>query len=555
MRIEMLGPLEVTDADGGAVAVAGARLRTLLIELALNPGRLVPTADLVDAIWSDDPPAGASNALQALVSRLRRALPDAVIEPHPAGYTLVIEPDAVDVSRFERLIQTGRAELADRPAVGARTLGEALGLWRGPALVDVAQEEFFQPSVTRLEELRLTAMEDRAGAISRLGRGAELIPELTTLAGEYPLREQLVGALMRALAQAGRQAESLAAYERAREVLADELGADPSPELSALHTEILRGNFDTALTAPVEDTSPRTNLRLSLTSFVGRDADVARVSDLIGEYRLTTLVGPGGTGKTRLAVEVSRALLDRMPDGAWLVELAPLRGGADLPSAVLSAMDLRDQALVDRESEDPINRLTAVFRNRTALLVLDNCEHLIGSAAALADRLLGECPQLRIMTTSREPLGITGEAVWSVEPLELPPANVHEGDAMSYAAVRLLVDRARAVNPEFRVTDDNGPAIAADLSRVGRRAARSRAGCGATADHVRRAGGRSSRRPLPVAHRRQPNGDAAAPDTARGHRLELGVVERCGADRAAAALRLRRRRDAGSSRVRVLGGR
>jgi pentatricopeptide repeat protein len=272
MHIRVLGPLEVTDSDGRAVHVAGARLRSLLMTLALTPGRIIPSTDLVDAIWGEEPPAGAANALQALVSRLRRALPDAVIEANPAGYRLVIDPDAVDVIRFERLVEAGRAELADQPAPAARMLGEALELWRGPALVDVAQEEFFRPSVTRLEEFRLTATEDRAEAILRLGRGAELITELTQLVAENPLREQLVGALMRALGQAGRPAEALAVYERARHVLADELGADPSPELSALHTELLRGRLDTTPTPePTIGTMSRTNLRLWLTSFVGRE--------------------------------------------------------------------------------------------------------------------------------------------------------------------------------------------------------------------------------------------------------------------------------------------
>ncbi|RIQ15658.1 ATP-binding protein, partial [Jiangella rhizosphaerae] len=207
-------------------------------------------------------------------------------------------------------------------------------------------------------------------------------------------------------------------------------------------------------------TAPRTNLRAGLSSFIGRDADVARVRDLVGEYRLTTLTGPGGSGKTRLAGEASRGLTDRMPDGVWLVELAPVAAGADVPAAVLAALDLRDQAF-GTATEDTTGRLVAALRTRSALLVLDNCEHVIDAAAALADRLLGDCPDLRILATSREPLGITGEAVWPVEPLALPPA--HDGDAaglLRFDAVRLLVDRARAVRPGFTVTDDDAPAVA-----------------------------------------------------------------------------------------------
>jgi predicted ATPase/DNA-binding SARP family transcriptional activator len=460
VRIGMLGPLEVRDRDGAPVPVAGARLRTLLIELALAPGKLVPTAQLVDAVWGDEPPAGAGNALQALVSRLRRAQPEVVVESHPAGYRLLIDPDAVDVTRFERLVASGRAALPDDPGKAASTLREALSLWRGPALLDVAGVDFFQPILTRLDELRLTATEGRAEADLRLGRGAELVTELTALVAEHPLRERLVGLLMRALSEAGRPAEALTVYERTRQTLADQLGTDPSPELSAMHTAVLRGQIDKA-PAPTVEAARRTNLRTPLTSFVGRDADVAAVGELIGDYRLTTLVGPGGFGKTRLAVEVSRTMMDQLPDGVWLVELAAVADGTEVPAAALASMDLREPSLVGREkAQDPVGRLIAALRSRSALLVLDNCEHVVAAAATLADRLLSECPRLRVLATSREPLGITGEAVWSVDPLGLPPEAVESRDLLSYDAVRLLVDRARAVRPAFRVTSDNASAVA-----------------------------------------------------------------------------------------------
>jgi pentatricopeptide repeat protein len=396
----MLGPLAVRADDGALVEVAGARLRTLLIVLALEPGRVVPTARLVDGIWGESPPARAVNAVQALVSRLRRVVP---IESHPAGYQVVVE---TDVTQFERLVTAARSASDDE---AAQILREALGLWRGPALMDVA--ESFAASTARLEELRLTALEDRIEADFRLG-GIDLTDELSALVAEHPLRERLVGALMRALCAAGRPAEALTVYERARKALAETLGADPSPELSALHTSVLRGNGD-----------KRTNLRAALTSFVGREADVAQVGKLVGEYRLTTLTGPGGSGKTRLATETARTVTGQLPDGVWLVELASV---ADVPKAVMTALGLRD--LIE-------------LRHREMLLVLDNCEHVIDAAAALADRLLGECPRLRILATSREPLGITGEALWPVEPLT------------SSAAVRLLCDRARAVRPGFVMSE------------------------------------------------------------------------------------------------------
>ncbi|MFF3084739.1 BTAD domain-containing putative transcriptional regulator [Streptomyces nojiriensis] len=472
MRISMLGALDVRGEDGSGVAVGGTRLRALLILLALEPGRVVGTELLVDGIWQDAPPAGAANALQALVSRLRRALPAVEVAAHPAGYRLVVEPDAVDVVRFERLASAGRGALARDPAAAARLLREALELWRGPALLDVAASASFRAPVTRLSELRMAALEDRIEADLRVGRGRELTGELTSLVAEHPLRERLVGALMRALVAAGRPAEALTAYGRAREALAEELGADPSPELSALHTAVLRGQVEVPAGPPPPTTagrppgpdaptppsppSPPTNLRDALASFVGRDEDLGQVTSLIGRFRLTTLIGPGGAGKTRLALQSARPLLARFPDGVWLVELGPLDAAADVAPAVLNALALRDQAPA---AGDPLDRLTAALRTRTALLVLDNCEHLVEAAAATADRLLGACPGLRILATGREPLGLTGEALWPVRPLDLPPEGADAARAMTYAAVQLLNDRAAAARSGFAVTEENAPAV------------------------------------------------------------------------------------------------
>ncbi|UUY48869.1 winged helix-turn-helix domain-containing protein [Streptomyces yangpuensis] len=480
MRISMLGALDVRGEDGSGVGVGGTRLRALLILLALEPGRVVASELLIDGIWAQDPPACAANALQALVSRLRRALPAGAVASHPAGYRLAVEPDAVDVVRFERLASEGRAALARDPGAAARLLREALELWRGPALLDVAGSDFFRPPVARLSELRMAVLEDRIEADLRGGRGRELTAELTSLVAEHPLRERLVGALMRALVAAGRPAEALTAYAAAREALAEELGADPSPELSALHTAVLRGEVPAGaapappapppqqpqpqpsapVTTPVPAPAPTplTNLRAGLASFVGRDDDLAHIAALVSEFRLTTLTGPGGAGKTRLAVQSARPLLDRFPDGVWLVELAPLSTDADLVPAVLNALALREHGPA---AGDPLDRLTAALRTRTALLVLDNCEHLIEAAAATAGRLLGECPGLRVLATSREPLGLTGEALWPVPPLALPPREA-DGDAdraLSYAAVRLLHDRAVAARPGFAVTDRTAAAV------------------------------------------------------------------------------------------------
>jgi DNA-binding SARP family transcriptional activator len=319
----MLGPFAVRTGDGTAVEVPGVRLRALLAALALEPGRIVTREKLVDWIWGEQPPADEVNALQALVSRLRRMLPGGVIEADSGGYRLAVPADAVDVSRFERLV--GQARAAE-PVARADLLRSALELWRGTALEGVALRgsEAFDAAVARLDELYLAALGDRVDADIRLGRGGELVSELTGLVAAHPLREGFVGALMRALAEAGRRAEALTVYQRTRERLAEELGVDPSAELSALHTALLRGELGERAG------NRRTNLRAELTSFVGRDDDVVAVAGLLAGHRLVTLTGPGGSGKTRLATETARSVLDELPDGAWLVELAPVRAGDEL---------------------------------------------------------------------------------------------------------------------------------------------------------------------------------------------------------------------------------
>jgi len=453
----MLGPLEVRADDGGLADVPGARLRGLLIALALRPGRVVPKASLVDWIWGEDPPADAANALQRLVSRLRKALPDGAIEGQPDGYRLRVEPDAVDAVRFERLVIAGQARAGDASS-RARLLREALELWRGAAMQDIGllDSAAFDAAAGRLEELRLTAAQERADAEITLGHGAELVTELTDLVAAHPVREPLVAALMRALVAAGRDSEALLVYQRAREALADALGVDPSPELAALHVALLRGELGR------REETRKTNLRAELTPFVGREAAVAAVRELIATRRLTTLIGPGGSGKTRLATETARTLLGDVPDGAWLVELAAVRadgkeggpegqggGKNNVAQATLAGLGLRDALLGDAPNAEPADRLIAAIRERETLLILDNCEHVIESAAVLAHRLLGECRRLRILATSREPLGITGEALWPVEPLALPAEHAGPGDIESSPAVQLMRDRAGEVRRDL----------------------------------------------------------------------------------------------------------
>ena len=454
----MLGPFEVRTDDGVLADVPGARLRGLLIALALEPGHAVPKATLVDWIWGERPPSDAANALQRLVSRLRKALPEGLVEGQTDGYRLTVEPDAVDAVRFERLVGQARDDEDPRRV---RLLREALALWRGAALQGVGLQDSaaFDAAVTRLEGLRLTAMEDWFDAEISLGHGAELVTELTDLVAAHPVRERLVAALMRALVATGRDTEALLVYQRTREALADALGVDPSPELSALHVALLRGELGR------REENRKTNLRAELTSFVGKDADVAAVRELIAEHRLATLIGPGGSGKTRLATETARTLLGDLPDGAWLVELAAIGADGDVAQSTLAALGLRDALLGGAPNAEPMDRLIAAIRERETLLILDNCEHVIESAAPFAHRVLGECRRLRILATSREPLGITGEALWLVEPLALPSEDASPGEIESSPAVRLLRDRAGAVRKDL-TTDAHTSTIMARVCRA-----------------------------------------------------------------------------------------
>ncbi|WP_236788923.1 BTAD domain-containing putative transcriptional regulator [Amycolatopsis sp. GM8] len=410
----MFGILGPVLADG---EVGGPRPRALLALLLLDAGRVVGTDRLIDALYGEEPPGDATNALQAQVSRLRRRL-GVPIERQPAGYRLVVDPDDVDVHRFTRLARDGRQALhAGEHAEAARLLRDALSLWRGPALADV-EAPFAEPQAARLAEERVAAIEDRADAELALGN-TDLVPELRALAKDHPLRERTQSLLVRALSGAGQQAEALVTFEDTRERLADELGADPSPELAAAHLAALRAE-------PLRSTS----VPAQLTSFVGREDELKRVAELLTGARLVTLTGPGGAGKTRLAIEASG------PE-ACFVDLAPA-DGSTVPQAVLDALGLRETRMFGAPGDaDPVRRLVSALADRALLLVFDNCEHVIGEAAALAHRLLSGCPGLRILATSREPLGITGEALCPVPPLR------------EATALRLFAERAAAVSPQF----------------------------------------------------------------------------------------------------------
>ncbi|MDJ0340236.1 BTAD domain-containing putative transcriptional regulator [Streptomyces sp. H10-C2] len=466
----ILGATQVWNSDGSAVALGGPRRRALLALLLIDAGRVVTAERLIDGLYGENPPAGVANALQSQVSRLRQVLPRP-IEFHPAGYRLAIDPDDVDSHRFQRLSAEGREALAaGDPARAAALLRDALSLWRGPALADVGDASFAQPQVTRLEELRVSAAEDRIEAELALGGHRELVAELRELVDAHPLRERLRGQLMRALYGSGRQSEALEAYEDARSELAETLGADPGPELAAVHLAVLRG--DPGLTPaahahvprgtsptthpPSTPSAPRFTLPAQLTSFVGRTEELDRIGAQLADGRLVTLIGPGGAGKTRLAVEAA----GRYGGEACFVELAGLTDAAEVPHAIQSALGLREAGVMPGAgpAPDPVARVTAALADRPLLLVLDNCEHVVAEIAKIVGGLLGDCVRLRVLATTREPLGIPGETLCPIPPLRLPPPGTDHVHALEFPAVRLFAERAVAVRPDF--------VLAADLDAV-----------------------------------------------------------------------------------------
>lgn len=485
VHYRVLGTTSALRTDGSPVPVGGARLRALLTVLALRPGRTVSPAVLVDEVWGDEPPTDATGALQALVGRLRRALGPAAVASDAGGYRLCADADAVDLYRFERLTEEGTAALADGDATKALgCLEDALALWRGPVLADLPDRT---SEAARWEARRLDARRGRLTAALALGRAEQSLAELGALCAAHPLDEPLRALQLRALRDAGRPAEGLAAYEDIRRALAERLGTDPGPELRALYAELLApapgraparapdraydrvpGAGPDAGTGPGRGTgpvAPHGNLRARLTSFVGREADIDVIREDLSKARLVTLLGPGGAGKTRLSQEAAETVADEAPGGVWIAELAPVDDPEAVPEAVVTALGAREtvmrgagaeelRAVTDRHGDDPVVRIAEHCAQSRMVLILDNCEHVIDAAAALAEQLLQRCPLLTIIATSREPLGVPGELLRPVEPLPEP------------VALRLLAERGAAARPGFRIdTDAETAAAAAEICR------------------------------------------------------------------------------------------
>jgi predicted ATPase/DNA-binding SARP family transcriptional activator len=438
LELRFLGPVQAMRA-GRDVPLGGPRQRAVLALLAVDAGRVVPAGRLVEELWRGRPPLGAAKTLRSYVSRLRSALaPEVPVVARGGGYALGADAGQLDMARFERLVAEGRAALGGGEAVAAgNRFREALALWRGPAFADVAEVEPLAREGTRLEELRLVAVEGRLEADLAVGLHAEVAGELEGLVGEHPLRERLWRLLMLALYRGGRQADALAAYRRARAVLAGELGLEPGQELRELEQAILRQQVP-----PVASNRERHNLPAQLTSFLGREQELAELGKLVGEARLVTLTGAGGAGKTRLAVEFAAGVVERFADGVWLAELAGISDPGLVAPQVMEALGVRQAGDVP-----VIEALRWRLRSAELLLVLDNCEHLLDACAQLAGVLLSSSPGLRVLATSREPLGVLGEAACPVPPLALPSDDADPVVIAGTPAVRLFLDRGASARP------------------------------------------------------------------------------------------------------------
>ncbi|MEU4517210.1 BTAD domain-containing putative transcriptional regulator [Amycolatopsis sp. NPDC024027] len=448
LRITLLGTFQVSRGDT-VLPVPGARLQALLVRLALAGGRAVEPGVLVDAVWGDEPPSGTASALQTLVSRLRRALAPAggLLVQVAGGYRLAVAD--VDALRFEQLTAAGRERLRAGDAEAASAaLAEAVALWGEPALIAAVA-----PAVaTRLARLSIEAVADLAEAELSLGRAEPAAARLTGLLAEHPAHERAAALLMDALAAQGRQAEALTVYERVRRTLADALGADPGTALRERHLRLLH---PAPAPAPAPDRVRPLPLPAPLTSFIGRDDDLARVSALLTTGRLVTVLGPGGAGKTRLALEAAR----RHGHDVRLIDLASVTEPAKVAPAVLAGIGLRGSALFDarkRAGTDELAVLVSELGGRESLLLIDNCEHLIDAVAHLVATLLPRCPALRVLATSREPLAVDGEALVPLGPLALPGP---DDDVRAVASVRLFTERAAAVRPGFAVDETTLPDI------------------------------------------------------------------------------------------------
>ncbi|MGN6171823.1 MAG: BTAD domain-containing putative transcriptional regulator, partial [Streptosporangiaceae bacterium] len=453
MQFRILGPVTVMDEDATPLPLGPPRQQALLAALLLHRGEPMPVDRLITLLWGDAAPASAATIVHGSVAGLRRALEpagppgrDRLLVTQASGYALRVAAEQIDAARFEGLVAEGRSLVRDDPRRASELLAQALSLWHGPALAGVSAP-FAIDAADRLGELRLEALEARAGADLALGRHADLVGELGELVKQHPLRERLWAQLMVALYQCGRQSDALAAYQAARRLLAEELGVQPGPELESVQHAVLRQHpsLDPPGAARTRPALPR-----PLGEFVGRQRESGQLAEMLDRHRLVSLVGAAGVGKSRLAVEVARSVTGRYPGGTWFVELSTLTAAELVPQAVADALGVRAEPGVRLA-----DTVTAALARRKALLILDNCEHLLPACRSLAETLVTASVELRVLAASRQNLGISGEAIFPLPPLPVPGPGDPWEQAAASAVVWLFGARAASARPGFRVTEAN----------------------------------------------------------------------------------------------------
>jgi predicted ATPase/DNA-binding SARP family transcriptional activator len=417
----------------------------VLALLLLEPGRAVDADRMVTEIWGDEPPDGARDSLYTYISNLRGVLGRDRVVRSDGGYRLVpTDVDRVDACTFDATLGEAHRIVGSDPQTAISLIDESLSEWRGRPYEGCENLPSIAPEAVRLEELRLRALEDRIDAELHAG-GTPEAGGIEMLTVEHPYRERFWELLARALYRAGRQTDALRTLTRLRRMLADDLGIEPSPAISRLEERILLQ--DPALEAGV---APPTNLPAPVSSFVGREDELGVLERLIGDHRLVTVTGPGGAGKTRLAIEVAGRIAGAFPDGVWFIDLAQVDAAGDVGRAVASSLGVTDPSEVDG-----VATITARLRTQSALLLLDNCEHVIGAVADLAETVLEGAPQVHILATSRQGLGLAGETLSHLAGLEVAGDEPGPSDAEQLFAVR-----AAAVKPSFAIEEANRADVA-----------------------------------------------------------------------------------------------
>lgn len=462
MRVSILGPVDIV-RDGETVALRRAKDRAALSVLVARRGSAVPADAMIEALWGAEPPASAGASLQAAVSNVRRALGGRV-ERTAGGYLLQLDDAELDSAQFETLARDADRALRAGDATGAERLAaDALALWRGDAFGTDAGFPIVSAEASRLDELRACTAEVRAEALIELGRHGPASAELEALAEAHPLRERVCLLRMLALYRAGRQADALRAYQEHRVHLVEKLGIEPAPEVRELERRILEQDPSLMETDHVRDgaTSVLGTMPSVFTRLIGREDELALVSKLLEDRAVVTITGAGGTGKTRLAVELARRAA-AAGDHVWFVPLAGVES-ADLVSvAVGEAIGVRE-----RPGTTVVGVLEVAISGRDALLVLDNCEQVVEGAAPFVAELVSALPRVRVVATSRAVLGVAGEAVVRLTSLEVPgDEESAEAEIIQYPAVRLLLDRVMDANPTFKLTQSTSAAAAAIARRL-----------------------------------------------------------------------------------------